>query len=218
MSDLDQRLEAALFAAGEPLDVDRLIALFDDGAEPSRADVREGLHRLQQHYSKRGIELKQVGSGYRFQVVPDLGRWVSRLWQEKPARYSRALLETLAIIAYRQPVTRAEIEEIRGVSVSTPIMKTLLQREWVRSVGQRDVPGRPSVYGTTKAFLDHFNLATLAELPPLEDIRDIAELTPELDFSPRASSDSDSTASGESGPEAPPDEITEHLNQRVPGS
>ena len=180
---LSQKLEAALFAAGEPLSVDRLMALFDEDEVPGRREINLALTTLQSVYAGRAIELKQVGSGYRFQVVPTLGNWVARLWQEKPARYSRALLETLAIIAYRQPVTRAEIEEIRGVSVSTAIMKTLLQREWVRSVGQRDVPGRPSVFATTRGFLDHFNISSLAELPPLDDIRDIADLTPELDFS-----------------------------------
>jgi len=195
------RLEAAIFAAGEPLSVDRLMALFDEhsgepatsadgvadpeGASglPSRSDINGALQALQADYAGRGVELKRVGSGYRFQVVVQLGEWVARLWQEKPARYSRALLETLAIIAYRQPVTRAEIEEIRGVSVSSGIMKNLLQREWVRVVGQRDVPGRPSVYATTRRFLDHFNVASLSELPPLDEIRDIADLTPELDFS-----------------------------------
>ncbi|MBL4620877.1 MAG: SMC-Scp complex subunit ScpB [Immundisolibacteraceae bacterium] len=183
IEDLSQKLEAALFAAGEPLSVDRLMGLFNEGEEPGRREINLALENLQTVYAGRAIELKQVGSGYRFQVVPTLGEWVARLWQEKPARYSRALLETLAIIAYRQPVTRAEIEEIRGVSVSTAIMKTPLQREWVRSVGQRDVPGRPSVFATTRRFLDHFNISSLAELPPLDDIRDIADLTPELDFS-----------------------------------
>ncbi len=195
------RLEAAIFAAGEPLSVDRLMALFGEGQGvsavvadgavdenpasglPSRSDINDALQVLQADYAGRGVELKRVGSGSRFQVVVQLGEWVARLWQEKPARYSRALLETLAIIAYRQPVTRAEIEEIRGVSVSSGIMKNLLQREWVRVAGQRDVPGRPSVYATTRRFLDHFNVASLAELPPLEEIRDIADLTPELDFS-----------------------------------
>ena len=188
---LGQKIEAALFAAGEPLSVDRLMALFDEGEEPGRREINLALESLQEIYAGRAIELKQVGSGYRFQVVPKLGNWVARLWQEKPARYSRALLETLAIIAYRQPVTRAEIEEIRGVSVSTAIMKTLLQREWVRSVGHRDVPGRPTVFATTRRFLDHFNISSLAELPPLDDIRDIADLTPELDFSDPSEESSD---------------------------
>lgn len=195
MDKLKRQLEAAIFAAGEPLSVDRLMTLFggttdeqqpaeaDPATGPNRGDINQALQALQADYADRGVELKQVASGYRFQVVPELGDWVARLWQEKPARYSRALLETLAIIAYRQPVTRAEIEEIRGVSVSTPIMKNLLQREWVRAVGQRDVPGRPAVYATTRLFLDHFNVTSLAELPPLEDIRDIADLTPEFDFS-----------------------------------
>ncbi|MEL0083195.1 MAG: SMC-Scp complex subunit ScpB [Gammaproteobacteria bacterium] len=199
IASIKPRVEAALFAAGEPLSVDRLIALFgsEEGETPeskppegdnekavvSRAQINQVLQALQEEYEERGVELTRVASGYRFQVAPELGGWVARLWQEKPARYSRALLETLAIIAYQQPVTRAEIEEIRGVSVSTPIMKNLLQREWVKSVGQRDVPGRPAVYATTRQFLDHFNLSTLSQLPPLEDIRDIADLTPELDFS-----------------------------------
>lgn len=190
--DLKARLEAAIFAAGEPLSVERLMSLFGDPdqsndetvpAAPGRKEISQALQSLQTDYLGRGVELKRVGSGYRFQVVPDLGSWVSRLWQEKPVRYSRALLETLAIIAYRQPVTRAEIEEIRGVSVSTSIMKNLLQREWVKTVGHRDVPGRPTVYATTRQFLDHFNVASLAELPALDEIRDIADLTPEFDFS-----------------------------------
>ena len=175
-------LEAALFAAGEALSVDRLLALFDEAPQPSRADIQEALAQLETDYEGRGIELKRVGSGFRFQVREPYGEWVRKLWAQRPTRYSRALMETLAIIAYRQPMTRAEVESIRGVSLSTSILKTLLDREWIKVVGHRDVPGKPAVYGTTRHFLDYFNLASLRELPPLEEIRDIAEIAPELDL------------------------------------
>lgn len=175
-------LEAALLAAGEPLPLDRLQDLFPDSERPERAALRQALDDLAEDLSGRGIELKEVASGYRLQVRQELAPWVSRLWEERPARYSRALLETLAVIAYRQPVTRGEIEEIRGVSVSTPIMRTLQEREWIRVVGHRDVPGKPALFGTTKAFLDYFGLKSLDELPPLAELKEIPELEPELPF------------------------------------
>ncbi len=175
-------LEAALFAAAEPLSVDRILALFDEAPQPARHDIQAALNELQEEYRGRGVELKRVGSGYRFQVGQDYGPWVRKLWAQRSTRYSRALMETLAIIAYRQPLTRAEVESIRGVSLSSNIIKTLLDREWIRVVGHRDVPGKPAVYGTTKHFLDYFNLASLNELPPLDEIRDIAEIAPELDL------------------------------------
>lgn len=175
-------LEAALFAAGEPLSVDRLLTLFDEAPRPSREDIEQALTDLEADYAARAVQLKRVGSGYRFQVRANLGPWVRKLWAQRPTRYSRALMETLAIIAYRQPLTRAEVESVRGVSLSTPILKTLLDREWIKVVGHRDVPGRPAVYGTTKYFLDYFNLASLRELPPLEEIREIAAFAPELDL------------------------------------
>jgi segregation and condensation protein B len=169
-------LEGALMAAGEPLSLDRLLYLFPEEERPSVDDLRAALAELTIFYADRSIELKELASGYCFQVKSDLSPWVTRLWEERPIRYSRALLETLAIIAYRQPVTRAEIEDIRGVAVSTSIIKTLQDREWVRVVGQRDVPGKPSLYATTRQFLDHFNLKSLEELPTLADLADIASL------------------------------------------
>ncbi len=175
---LERILEAALMAAGEPLTVRRLAAIFKLGEldpEQGGKDIRLALERLGQQVSGGGYELKQVASGYRFQVSPELGEWVSRLWDEKPPRYSRALLETLALVVYKQPVTRAEIEHIRGVSVSQNIMRTLLERGWIRVVGQRETPGRPNLYGTTRAFLDYFNLRTLDELPSLAEVKKIVE-------------------------------------------
>ena len=161
-------IEAALLAADRPLSICQLARLLgEERAEYSREAVREALETLEVECRQRGVELKRVGSGYRFQVRPELSVWVSRLWEEKPPRYSRALLETLAIIAYRQPITRGEIEAIRGVSVSTGIMKTLQEREWIKVVGHRDAPGRPAVYATTRQFLDYFNLSSLDELPAL---------------------------------------------------
>jgi len=181
-SDLKQIVEAALLAAGEPLSLDALQALFLKEEQPQKKALREVVEALQDDYQGRGMELLEVGSGFRINVRAEYAPWVSRLWQERPARYSRALLETLALIAYRQPVTRGEIEEIRGVSVSTHIMKTLLEREWVRVVGQRDVPGRPSLYATTREFLDYFGLKGLDQLPTLQEIRDLDSINRELDL------------------------------------
>ncbi len=161
-------IEAALLAAGRPLSICQLARLLgEERAAYSRDAVREALETLEVECRQRGVELKRVGSGYRFQVRQELSVWVSRLWEEKPPRYSRALLETLAIIAYRQPITRGEIEAIRGVTVSTGIMKTLQEREWIKVVGHRDAPGRPAMYATTRQFLDYFNLSSLDELPAL---------------------------------------------------
>ncbi len=175
-------VEAALLAAGEPLNVERLLALFraEDGENPSRAEVRAALERLQEEYRDRGVELVEVADGFRFQTRAAYARWINRLWEERPPRYSRALLETLAIIAYRQPITRGEIEEIRGVSVSSSIIKTLLEREWIRVVSHREVPGRPALYGTTRAFLDYFNLRSLADLPSLAELKEIEGTGPDL--------------------------------------
>lgn len=188
-------LEAALLAAGEPLTLDRLQDLFPDNERPERAALRQALDDLAEDLDGRGIELKEVASGYRLQVRQDLAPWITGLWEERPARYSRALLETLAIIAYRQPVTRAEIEEIRGVSVGTPIMRTLQEREWVRVVGHRDVPGRPAMYGTTRRFLDYFNLKGLDELPTLLEMRNLDDIHPELDL--RFENESDDSGDSE---------------------
>lgn len=177
-------LEAALLAAGRPLSVDSLVELFDpespDVALPDRRLVRETLSRMAEEYSGRGIELREVASGFRIQVRPEYARRLGRLWAERPARYSRALLETLALIAYRQPVSRAEIEEIRGVGVSSSIFKTLQDRDWVRVVGHRDTPGRPSLFGTTRQFLDDFNLKQLSDLPPLSELQDLDRMTGDL--------------------------------------
>lgn len=171
-----------MLAAGEPLSLERMGQLFLDGQRPSNAELRTALKEIANDFEGRGFELKEVSSGWRFQVREDLSDWVGRLWEEKPARYSRALLETLALIAYRQPVTRGEIEEVRGVSVSSNIIRTLLEREWVRVVGHRDVPGRPAMYATTKTFLDYFNLKNLDELPALSEIRDLDKINAELEF------------------------------------
>jgi segregation and condensation protein B len=173
-------LEGALLAAGRSLDIGHLEKLFDEFQVPPRDQILAALEEIEADCSGRGFELKRTGSGYRFQVRQELSEWVNRLWEEKPKKYSRALLETLALIAYRQPITRGDIEEIRGVSVSSEIIKTLLEREWIRVVGHRDVPGRPALYATTRQFLDYFSLKNLEELPALNDIRDIEEINPEL--------------------------------------
>ena len=178
---LKQIIEGAILAAEAPLSIDQLMQLFEDD-EPERVDVRDVLQEIEQDCEGRGFELKQVASGYRFQVRSSYGEWVSRLWKEKPPRYSRALLETLALIAYKQPITRGDVEEIRGVAVSTNIMRTLLEREWVRIVGHRDVPGHPALYATTKIFLDYFNLRNLDELPSLSEIKDLTQVNEELDM------------------------------------
>ena len=177
---LVQILEGALLAAGEPLSVQRMALLFEENERPSKDDIRAAIKLVEERCEDRGYELVQVASGYRFQVRQDLAVWVGRLWQERPARYSRALMETLSLIAYRQPITRGEIEEIRGVAVSTNIIKTLLEREWVRVVGHRDVPGRPAMYATTRQFLDYFNLKSLDQLPPLAEIKELDNLSGEL--------------------------------------
>jgi segregation and condensation protein B len=171
------RVEAALFAAGEPLAFDRLVALCGDG---DAVGVRAALATLREVYTGRALELIEVAGGWRFQVRAEHARVVAGLFAERAPRYSRAVLETLAIIAYRQPVTRAEIEALRGVQVTTAIVRTLLDREWVRVAGHRDLPGRPAVYATTRTFLDHFGLRSLAELPPLAEVRSLTDIEPEL--------------------------------------
>ncbi len=177
---LVQILEGALLAAGEPLSVQRMTLLFEENERPSKDEIKAAIKSVEQRCEDRGYELVKVASGYRFQVRQDLAQWVGRLWQERPARYSRALMETLSLIAYRQPITRGEIEEIRGVAVSTNIIKTLLEREWVRVVGHRDLPGRPAMYATTRQFLDYFNLKSLDQLPPLAEIKELDNLSGEL--------------------------------------
>ena len=177
-------LEGVLMASDEPLNMADLAGIFADDEKPSNAEINNALHQLREDYSERGIELKEVASGFRIQVREDVNLWVSRLWEERPQRYSRALLETLALIAYRQPITRGDIEEVRGVSVRSTIIRTLQEREWIRVVGHRDVPGKPALFGTTKAFLDYFNLTSLDDLPSLAEIADMGSLEPELDLEP----------------------------------
>lgn len=177
-------LEAALLAAGRPLPLDDMRNLFPESDMPEAAVVRAALEELANDYAERGLEVAEVASGFRIQVRQTMERWISRLWDERPPKYSRALLETLALIAYRQPITRGEIEDIRGVTVSTSIMKTLQEREWIRVVAHRDVPGRPAMYGTTREFLDYFNLKSLEGLPSLAELRDIDSINAELDFGP----------------------------------
>jgi segregation and condensation protein B len=177
-------IEAALLAASQPLSVAQLGELFVEEDGVDRALIAMALEALAEDCNGRGVELKEVGSGFRYQVRQDVHHWVSRMWSEKPSRYSRALLETLALIAYRQPITRPEIEQIRGVVVSSNIVKTLEEREWIRVVGHRDVPGKPALFGTTRAFLDYFNLKSLDELPPLAEIRDLEDPQLRLDDEP----------------------------------
>jgi segregation and condensation protein B len=178
---LKRILEGALLAAGKPMTVIQLEGLFqEDEVRPARDEIKAALEDITSELKGRGFELLQVASGYRFQVCDDLAPWIGRLWEEKPQKYSRALLETLALIAYRQPITRGDIEEIRGVAVSSNIIRTLMDRDWVRVVGHREVPGRPAMYASTKIFLDYFNLKSLDQLPPLAEIQDLDNLTAEL--------------------------------------
>jgi segregation and condensation protein B len=182
LQQLKRIIEAALMAAARPLSVQQLGDLFEAESKPPASDIQAALGELGQDYSNRGIELKVVASGYRLQVCEDLAPWVGRLWEERPQRYSRAMLETLALIAYRQPITRGDIEDIRGVAVSSHIIKTMLEREWIRVVGHKDVPGRPAMFATTRKFLDYFNLRNLDELPSLADITDLDSLNGELEL------------------------------------
>lgn len=202
--------EAALLVAGKPLSVEQLRELFAEDERPARQIMEHVLVLLEQSCQGRGFELKKVASGYRLQVREEYAPWVGRLFEEKPQRYSRALLETLALVAYRQPITRGEIEDIRGVTVSSNIVRTLLEREWVRVVGHRDVPGRPAMYATTKQFLDYFNLEGLDQLPPLSEIRDLEEIGREIEKNMQAEIEFESPArdagedDGESTPESSP--------------
>jgi len=176
-------IEAVLMSAEKPLKVNDIEILFaGDNDMPTRDEIRKTLKLLVEDYESRGFELKEVASGFRLQVRQDYSQWIGRLWEEKPARYTRALLETIALIAYRQPITRGEIEEVRGVSVSSNIIKTLMEREWIKVLGHKDVPGKPALYGTTKEFLDYFNLKSLEDLPSLAEIKDLDQIHQELDL------------------------------------
>lgn len=228
-TELKNILEAALLVAGQPLSIEKLSAMFSEDSRPTREEVRDALDALQADYAERGIELKQIDRSWRIQTREKYASWVARLIEERPPRYTRALLETLAIIVYRQPVTRGDIEDVRGVSVSTEIIKTLLGREWIKQVGTRDVPGRPALYGTTRQFLEHFNLKSLGDLPPLAELRDIGLISEELDRRmgeatgglrpepPPASSDDDDESS-ETGREAAPHEVTADAFTRAPSA
>jgi len=213
---LVQIIEGALMAAGEPLSLQRISQLFDEFDRPGNDDLKQALAEVAERCDDRGYELVQVASGYRFQVRQNLSTWVGRIWQERPPRYSRALLETLSLIAYRQPITRGEIEEIRGVAVSTNIIKTLQEREWVRVVGHRDVPGKPAMYATTRQFLDYFNLKSLEELPPLADIKELDNLSGDLEFDPEPANDAVNNAvdaEESSSPSSTTAETTDHADE-----
>lgn len=197
-------IEASLLAAGSTLSKDRMLALFAEDESVKLTDISKALEQLAKEADGRGVELIEVSSGFRYQARQDYAEWIARLWEERPARYSRALLETLSLIAYRQPTTRSDIEQVRGVSVSSSIIKTLLEREWIRVVGHRDVPGKPALYATTKQFLDYFGLKSLDELPSLAEIKDLDNLNPELKF------ESDSESSSETDNL---EDIAENLNE-----
>ncbi len=203
-------LEAVLLAAERSLTVIQLEALFElDEERPTRDEIRKALHEMADDFEVRGFELKQVASGFRLQVRQEFATWVGRLWEEKPARYTRALLETMALIAYRQPITRGEIEEVRGVSVSSNIIKTLLERDWIKVLGHKDVPGKPTLYGTTKEFLDYFNLQKLDQLPTLAEIKDLDSIHPELEL------DEDKVEGADTSETADPDLNDTDLNDEA---
>ena len=175
-------IESALLAAGRPLNIDQLQGLFDGRTAPEKAEIRQAIATLNEEYEQRGIIVSEVASGFRMQVKGAMADRLQKLWEDRPPRYSRALFETLALIAYRQPITRGDIEEIRGVTVSSNIVRQLLERDWIRVVGHRDVPGRPAMFGTTKAFLDYFSLKKLDDLPPLADLSDWESLRVQLNL------------------------------------
>lgn len=203
-------LEAFLLASGKPQSMERLFELFEEGERPEPAVFKKALTLLGKSCEGRAFELKEVASGYRLQIRERFSPWVGRLWEERPQRYSRAMLETLALIAYRQPITRGEIEDVRGVAVNSHIVKTLLEREWIRVVGYRDVPGKPAMFATTKGFLDHFNLKNLDDLPPLAELREL-EPDPVLDFDDAPVPDSLQALADASGePEEAKDETSFH--------
>lgn len=209
-------VEAALLAAGRPLSVAQLAELFDERERPANEELRAALETLADEYSERGIELKEVASGFRVQIRRTMTDPVSRLWTERPARYSRAMLETLALIAYRQPITRGEIEEVRGVAVNPNILRTLLERNWVRVVGHREVPGRPELLGTTREFLDYFNLTSLDELPTLAALRDMDNVGVQLEL-PGEEVSSATLGDGSSGDEALSASSEDDLDDEEPG-
>lgn len=177
---LNQIIEAALLSASRPLSIEEIQKLFPESDNPSKGEIREALDEIESLCSNRGVELKKVSSGFRMQVKQSLSSYIAKLWEERPKKFSKATLETLALIAYRQPITRGEIEEIRGVSIGTQLIRAILERGWIKVVGQRDIPGKPSLYATTKEFLDYFGLQHLRELPNLPDLPDLDSLEMEL--------------------------------------
>ena len=183
---INRIVEAALMAANQPLTLAQLHGLFSLDDPAPEGSVEQALETLREACADRGVELVELASGFRFQVKADVHQWVARLWTERQTKYTRATLETLALIAYRQPITRGEIEQVRGVAVNSNIIKALEEREWIRVVGHRDVPGKPALFGTTKGLLDYFGLKRLDELPPLSELKDIGELEPQLQFEPEA--------------------------------
>jgi segregation and condensation protein B len=214
-------VEAALLAAGRPLSLDNLLDLFLHEEKPERKTIRDAIGELRQEYEGRAIQLVEVGSGFRINVGADFAPWISRLWEERPPRYSRALMETLALIAYRQPITRGEIEDIRGVSVSSSIVKTLMEREWVREVGHRDVPGKPALLATTREFLNYFGLKSLDELPTLAEIKDLDSINCELELEvdqgeEQTTPEAEVAAAEAEGMEAPAEETQEPAAEGEP--
>ncbi|MGB6309457.1 MAG: SMC-Scp complex subunit ScpB [Steroidobacteraceae bacterium] len=205
-------IEAALLAAGRPLSMDELVSVFDERDGSNAEEVRGALAALVADYETRGLELLEVASGYRIQIRASVAQPVSRLWQERPAKYSRALLETLALVAYRQPITRGEIEQIRGVAVNPHIVKTLLERSWIRVVGHRDVPGRPELLGTTREFLDYFSLKKLDDLPTLAQLKELEDLRVQLTL-PGAGPEAAADAGAEANPEAVTGELPETADE-----
>lgn len=203
-------LEAFLLASGKPQSLESLFELFEEGERPEPPVFKKALAILAKSCDGRAFELKEVASGYRLQIREKFAPWVGRLWEERPQRYSRAMLETMALIAYRQPITRGEIEDVRGVAVNSNIVKTLMEREWIRIVGHRDVPGKPAMFATTKAFLDHFNLKNLDDLPPLAELREL-EPDPVLDFDDApVPAGLQELADASAGPEEPKEETSFH--------
>ena len=212
-AELKRLVEAALMVVPQPLSISDLLSMFEEDLEkPDRNEIRKALNELQEDYAERGVELKEVASGFRFQARTDLAGWINRLFDERPQRYSQALLETLAIIAYQQPVTRGEIENIRGVSLSTGIVRTLFEREWIKVVGHRDAPGHPELLATTKQFLDYFNLKELAELPSLGEIKDIDQIEPDLFESVDQAPDTDVQPAPETTDEGSAEGVFEESN------
>jgi segregation and condensation protein B len=204
-NDLKHIIEATLLAAGRPVTTQQFLDLFDERERPTQEQLKTAIDLLQADYAERGIELLEVASGWRVQVRPRVADVVSRLWQERPSRYSRALLETLALVAYRQPITRSEIEEIRGVSISSTIMRTLQERNWIRILGHREVPGRPELLGTTREFLDYFGLKSLDQLPTLAELKDVETIGVQLELP----GGEDSAQASDSDADAQPNEIEE---------